>query len=303
MSYESAMQRVSELNSLLGSSAPAIAPATSQADAAAFAQLMAEAQEREGGAGGLPGDTAGAEAQAKLAQRGGGLATMAPGGLPGAAAGGSSYMPPPVGYPMPAAGALPGTVIPGTQSNGYPAPTFPAGIPLNPGVSGVGAGQPIAWPPAGGSLGNRIVQLARGEIGVKESPAGSNDSPRIKDYRTATAGATNTPGPWCAYFVSWLTKEAGAPIGAGGNGTGYVPTLESWGKGNGKWVDGSQRPQPGDIAIFNWGGSGISDHTGIVERVAADGTVHTIEGNSSNMVARRSYPAGSVHVKGFVRPG
>jgi uncharacterized protein (TIGR02594 family) len=165
------------------------------------------------------------------------------------------------------------------------------------------AGMPGFPPIGGGAVGQRMVQLAQQELGVSET-GGNNESSRIREYRTATAGAENTPGPWCAYFVSWLAKSAGAPIGAGGNGTGYVPTLEAWGKQENRFVEyGQGAPSPGDIVIFDWGGRGTSDHTGIVERVDADGTIHTIEGNASDKVMRRDYASGTNDIKGFVRVG
>ena len=148
-----------------------------------------------------------------------------------------------------------------------------------------------------------MVALAQREIGNTET-GGNNESVRIREYRSATAGAENTPGPWCAYFVSWLAKSAGAPIGAGGNGTGYVPTLEAWGKQENRFVEfGSQQPQAGDIVIFDWTGDNTSDHTGIVERVDPDGTIHTIEGNASDKVMRRDYSSSTNDIRGYVRPG
>ncbi|MCW2927746.1 MAG: hypothetical protein JWM86_1714 [Thermoleophilia bacterium] len=167
-------------------------------------------------------------------------------------------------------------------------------------LGGIGGAPGMAGP-----VGERMVQLARQELaaGVRET-SGTNESPRIREYRSATAGAENTPGPWCSYFVSWLAKSAGAPVGAGGNGTGYVPTLEAWGKQEGRYTPNGQGvPKPGDIVIINWGGSGVADHTGIVERVDADGTVHTIEGNSSDAVKARTYGPGSRDIQGFVRVG
>jgi uncharacterized protein (TIGR02594 family) len=159
----------------------------------------------------------------------------------------------------------------------------------------------IGGPLAGGPAAQRMVQLAQAEIGVSET-GGNNESPRIREYRTATAGAENTPGPWCAYFVSWLAKEAGAPIGAGGNGTGYVPTLKAWAQQEDRYSDfGTTPPKPGDIVIFDWTGDGVADHTGIVERVEPDGTVHTIEGNASDKVMRREYSAGTNDIDGYVR--
>lgn len=167
-------------------------------------------------------------------------------------------------------------------------PQFAPGFSGAPGI-GTGSG-----------AGARMVALAQQEIGVSET-GGNNESTRIREYRTATAGAENTPGPWCAYFVSYLAKESGAPIGASGNGTGYVPTLQAWGKQENRYTEfGQGTPKPGDIVIINWGGSGIVDHTGIVERVDPDGTVHTIEGNSSDAVRRREYPPSTQHIDGFI---
>lgn len=171
---------------------------------------------------------------------------------------------------------------------------------LMPGMSAAGIGG-IGLPGMSSSVGARMVQLAQGELGVAESPAGSNESPRIRQYRSATAGAENTPGPWCAYFVSWLASNAGAPIGANGAGTGYVPTLTAWGRQTGRFIDAPATPQPGDIIIFSRGG--IPGHTGIVESVDGNGRVHTIEGNSSDRVTRRDYAGSSNEIIGYVRPG
>ncbi len=48
----------------------------------------------------------------------------------------------------------------------------------------------------------------------------------------------------------------------------------------------------GDIIFFDWGNDGTIDHVGIVESVT-NGVVNTIEGNSGDKVARRSYSMGS----------
>lgn len=148
--------------------------------------------------------------------------------------------------------------------------------------------------PAGGSAGQQMVALAQREIGVKEQPPGSNDSPRIAEYRQATAGSGI--GPWCAYFTSWLAKSAGAPLGEAGQGFGSVDALYGWAQRTGRAVQNGPgvRPQPGDLIVWD-------EHIGLVESVDADGTVHTIEGNSSDQVIRRTHAAGSA--LGYVRVG
>ena len=152
-------------------------------------------------------------------------------------------------------------------------------------------------PAAGGTpAGQAMVNLARAEIGVTEQPPGSNESPRIAQFRQATAGAPG-PGPWCAYFVSWAAREAGVPIGDAGQGFGRVDDVWAWGERAGKAIPaGSGTPQPGDLIVWD-------EHIGIVESVGADGSIHTIEGNSSNSVAQRTYGSDGGGAIGYVRLG
>ena len=66
----------------------------------------------------------------------------------------------------------------------------------------------------GPGAGNRIVAAAESQIGQAEQPPGSNESPAIAEYRTATAGAA--PGaPWCAYFASWAARTTVEASGVG----------------------------------------------------------------------------------------
>ncbi len=63
----------------------------------------------------------------------------------------------------------------------------------------------------------------------------------------------------------------------------------AWFKERGSWQDNSYEPRPGDIIFFDWddenGQDGLSDHTGIVEKVE-NGRVYTIEGNSAIAFAK-----------------
>jgi cell wall-associated NlpC family hydrolase len=143
----------------------------------------------------------------------------------------------------------------------------------------------VAAPTGGGAQG--VVAAARGELGVTEQPPGSNDSPRIREYRAASGSPP--PGPWCAYFTSWAARQAGMPLGDAGQGFGSVDALYSWAQGAGRTTES---PKPGDLVVWD-------EHIGIVESVLPDGRLQTIEGNSSNMVARRTHARDGV--VGFVR--
>jgi hypothetical protein len=168
-----------------------------------------------------------------------------------------------------------------------PAATAATGAPLATAATAATAQTP----------GPRALAFAQQEIGQAEQPPGSNDSPRIAEYRTATAGSGI--GPWCAYFVSWAAKNAGAPLGEAGQGFGAVSAVSSWAQRTGRWnpAASGQPPQAGDLIV--WGGQ----HIGIVESVDADGKIHTIEGNSSNMVTRRTHDASGDGATGYVRLG
>jgi hypothetical protein len=145
-----------------------------------------------------------------------------------------------------------------------------------------------------GGGANAIVQIAEGEVGQAEQPPGSNDSPRIATYRTATVGAA-AGEPWCAYFASWVARQAGVPIGDHGQGLGYVGDIWSWAQSTGRAIPNGSgvRPNPGDLIVFG------DHHVGIVEKVLPDGSIQTIEGNYSDKVSRVIRGAGEA--TGYVR--
>ena len=110
---------------------------------------------------------------------------------------------------------------------------------------------------------------------------------------------------WCACFVSWCANECGYID------TGVIPKYAGcvngvqWFKDRSQWMDGSAEPAPGMFIFFDWddenGQDGLSDHTGIVEKVE-NGRVYTIEGNSGDSVRQNSYPVGHYEVLGYGCP-
>ncbi len=148
-----------------------------------------------------------------------------------------------------------------------------------PGLGGVPTGT--------GSGGERVLGAAESQVGQSEQPPGSNESPAIAEYRSATAGAE--PGaPWCAYFVSWAARQAGEPIGPGGQGLGSVSEIWSWAQSTGRAISNGPGvvPRPGDLIVFG------DQHVGIVREVLPDGRIATVEGNYDNRVAANVRSAG-----------
>ncbi len=112
------------------------------------------------------------------------------------------------------------------------------------------------------------------------SRPGPTNRRRSPQYRSATAGAI--PGaPWCAYFASWVARQAGEPIGENGQGAGAVSEVWSWAQSTGRAIPNGPGvvPQPGDLIVFG------DEHVGIVRDVLPDGQIQTIEGNYENKVA------------------
>jgi hypothetical protein len=176
-------------------------------------------------------------------------------------------------YPMPGSTGLPASELPASE--------LPASA-LSPSALSMSAISPLASAQGvgGESPGARMVAVAESQLGQTEQPPGSNESPAIAQYRSATAGAT--PGaPWCAYFASWVARQAGDPIGEGGQGAGGVSEVWSWAQSTGRAIPNGPGvvPQPGDLIVFG------DEHVGIVRDVLPNGQIQTIEGNYENKVA------------------
>lgn len=166
---------------------------------------------------------------------------------------------------------------------------------------------------------NRVLAIARKEIGYREK----NSSAGLDDQQANAGGGNYTKyardldrvgnyynGPkqgfaWCDVFVDWCFVAAFGPtIGReiifqpkGSAGAGCAFSL-SYFQQAGHFHPGS--PQPGDQIFYTYQRGEVS-HTGIVETVSG-GTVTAIEGNTSDMVARRSYSIGDSRIAGYGTP-
>lgn len=117
---------------------------------------------------------------------------------------------------------------------------------------------------------------------------------------TKKSGINCQTTPWCAAWAMNMLKDHGVLDTSSCSNVNYCPTIVNWAKKENIWAGrGSYTPQAGDAILFDWQGDGTSDHIGIVEKVA-NGKVYTIEGNSSDSVARRSYSLSSSKVMGYI---
>ena len=119
---------------------------------------------------------------------------------------------------------------------------------------------------------NKFLEIAKAEVGTKESPAGSN--------KTKYGKFTKHDGvPWCGSFVMWCAAQVkfkNMP------NVIWTPGGVAQFQGRGLWSNASTaKPKPGDIVFFDFPGGDKVDHVGIVLKDNGDGTVTTIEGNTT----------------------
>lgn len=146
----------------------------------------------------------------------------------------------------------------------------------------------------------KVLEIARKELGTKEFPANSN---KVK-YNAWYYGreVSGKAYPWCMAFVQWVFHQAGVPLPAK---TASCGALMNAARKSGQWVTGDYRP--GDVVIYNFPGGAAADHTGILEK-SGPAEIIAIEGNTSQagsqsnggQVCRKQRPISLI--VGAVRP-
>lgn len=149
------------------------------------------------------------------------------------------------------------------------------------------------------NVGANIISAAKKYLGYNEKDG---------SYKLFTGGKNHA---WCADFSSHVVKEAFRMAGKtvpSGFGSSSVSGLMAWANKNNCFLKTAglsnkagvikNNVKAGDLIIFKEGGR---SHVGIVEKIDANGTIHTIEGNTSNKVARRTYSPNNRTITGFAQ--
>lgn len=121
----------------------------------------------------------------------------------------------------------------------------------------------------------KIVEIAKAEVGVVESPENSN-----KTKYGVWFGLNSVA--WCGIFVSWCYSQAGFQLPKIGFTKGFAgcQTAVAYFK---KTKEITKTPVEGDIVFFDWNGDDRFDHTGIFVRWINATQFESIEGNTSLM--------------------
>jgi hypothetical protein len=127
------------------------------------------------------------------------------------------------------------------------------------------------------TLREKAIEVATGEIGVREVPLGSNWGPRVSEYIKRT-GYT-TPGYWCLCFQYWAVDEAAKALSVANPlpRTGSCDLLLTWANKGDHLVS---KPQAGDLFLV-MATSTDAIHTGMVTGLVDEHTLETVEGNSN----------------------
>lgn len=143
---------------------------------------------------------------------------------------------------------------------------------------------------------NDVIFLAASYIGTHEEPPGSNNVIFNTDYYGSEVHDPSLA--WCCAFVWDIFRMANASeLFLGGGKTAYCPTVANWAKNTGRVCIYSEA-QYGDLVLFDWNHDGVADHIGFVVGLNDDGSLETIEGNTSDsdhsnggwVLGRRRYP-------------
>lgn len=155
------------------------------------------------------------------------------------------------------------------------------------------------------STASNILVEARKHLGYYRRPGTAT---KFGEWYAKQVGSkVYVTAQWCAIFISYIASAAGAskiiPLHA------YTPSGVNWWKSKGQWHNGLSGVRAGDIVYFKFPGIGRVSHVGIVESVNKDGSVNTIEGNTSSTAAGDQRNSGTcarkrrkAYIVGYGRP-
>jgi hypothetical protein len=107
------------------------------------------------------------------------------------------------------------------------------------------------------SLGQRVVAIAKSQLGYRTDPSDSNCNKFSAHW---DAGTTDCPSgeldeEWCADFAAWVWQQAGVHVTYGygpGEINGAAVSFYEWGIANGEWhpARSGYVAAPGDVAVY-----------------------------------------------------
>lgn len=142
----------------------------------------------------------------------------------------------------------------------------------------------------------QLTEWFRSQIGIVESPPGSNNVKYNTDYYGSAVSGDSYP--WCVTFIWDGFRIAGlSQLFCGGQKTAYCPFVESYARSHGQWVTSGYKE--GDLLLYDWNGDGTADHIGYCAGTSGSSLI-CIEGNLSDKVQQVTRSPATV--RGAYRP-
>lgn len=180
-------------------------------------------------------------------------------------------------------------LIPGTSAR-----TIEPRVGQAPAVSGLVTGAPAAGPSSGRV--RAAVKQAQQRLGIPEIGY-SNRGPEIDKWQRSFGMIGQA---WCGIFTGVVLRSAG--VRGVNSRIASVTAIEQdarAGRGPFRGWTSPRHARAGDLLVTSRG-----NHVGFIESVDRNGTIHTVEGNTSNgRVSRRTHSPGSVYGVAQVRYG
>lgn len=132
-----------------------------------------------------------------------------------------------------------------------------------------------------------LIKIASASVGACESPPNTNAGPYVE--RVLARTGTPKGSPWCAAQVTdWGVIALGEawPVAR----SAYVPTIAAWAD---KMHCLHTTPQRGDLFVLWFEKLQRFAHIGLVTDVRPDGSIATIEGNTSGAGSREGWMVGA----------
>lgn len=125
------------------------------------------------------------------------------------------------------------------------------------------------------TIGEKALRIGREFIGTKENPPNSN--------RVMFSDWYGVIGPWCMMFVSYCFVKAGSKAFKRGERWAYCPFAvdDARSQRYGTTIVPRGQERTGDVVFFSWNRDGVAVHVGILVSVNNNGTIVTLEGNTS----------------------
>lgn len=130
-------------------------------------------------------------------------------------------------------------------------------------------------------LSEKAIEIAITQIGVQETPRGSNWGHPVQDYLQRVG--IDFPASWCMALVYWSFDEAAKAINTINPMVKTGGVLRAYNEAMSHHVTDYQR---GDIFIMDIG-HGLG-HTGIILSIE-NGMLNTIEGNTNDTGSREGF--------------